>query len=452
MEQSLTNILEKLQKLHQVKSVHHDHVQEELAIRRTASKVAHEKDVSKIAKMDKDELKKFLDAATTDSDMSAESVMIASSVINMATHPKVKTGKRYLDAVATIDKAKEVAAAYEDLKSGLIDENLKVEEELKLMSNLSSSIVDGQLVDTDIYIPFFKELLYPDDTPNCLVAVNAIVRKNAELIENDEIDEELPYRLFPEQAQKIEQFEVALKGYALNYIDKKIENSDNLYLENILGLLEKDKVSLEESKKLLMAYPGMYEYLLYKWMEILLKKAKGSSSLFNLLELMEKLEKIDRIYQDILKKDASTKALSASLEKVIPKTLIYNAWVDPRVPTFAYQNVTEDSLALLDQLRQGKDTKNLDNVTLYEGNVGVITGKETFVLFRKFPKDNTFVVTSDRLENKDKIVTRELLALIAKSYSEMNNWILTDSSEYSSMLAITQQVEDYWKSNIKGDK
>lgn len=33
----------------------------------------------------------------------------------------------------------------------------------------------------------------------------------------------------------------------------------------------------------------------------------------------------------------------------------------------------------------------------------------------------------------------------------MNNWILTDSSEYSSMLAITKQVEDYWDSNVGGD-
>ena len=90
---------------------------------------------------------------------------------------------------------------------------------------------------------------------------------------------------------------------------------------------------------------------------------------------------------------------------------------------------------------------------MYEGGVGYIKGKENFVLFRKFPKNNTFVVTSNTLSKLDEIVTNELLVLISKSYSEMNNWILTDSSEYSSMLAITKQVEDYWESsNIGGDK
>jgi len=126
--------------------------------------------------------------------MSADSVLIASSVINMANHPAVKEGKRYLDAVATIDKAKEVAATYEDLKSGLIDENAKVEDELKLMSNLSSAIVDGRLVDMDIYIPFFRKLLYAENTSDCLVAVTTLVRKNAELLESGEIEEEAPSR------------------------------------------------------------------------------------------------------------------------------------------------------------------------------------------------------------------------------------------------------------------
>lgn len=451
MEQALANILEQVQKLYQVKSVYHDHVQEELAIRKTASTVAHQNDVAKIAKMDKEQIKKFLEAASVDSDMSADSVLIASSVINMANHPAVKEGKRYLDAVATIDKAKEVAATYEDLKSGLIDENAKVEDELKLMSNLSSAIVDGRLVDMDIYIPFFRKLLYADNTSDCLVAVTALVRKNAELLESGEMEEEAPYRMFPEQADKIGQYEFSINEYRSRYDDKSFENDTVEYIENVQGLLEKEKVSLEEAEKMLEPYPGAYEYLIWLSMDALLGKAKKSSSLFTLLEILEKMEHLDSVYQSIISKEESTRALTESLKNT--KVLLYNAWVDSRVPTFAYQEVNRELLGLLDQLREGKDTPDYDNITLYEGGVGYIKGKENFVLFRKFPKNNTFVVTSNTLSKLDEIVTNELLVLISKSYSEMNNWILTDSSEYSSMLAITKQVEDYWESsNIGGDK
>lgn len=449
MEQALANILEQVQKLYQVKSVYHDHVQEELAIRRTATAVAHQEDVSKIAKMPKEELKKLLEAASTDSDMSADNVMVASSVINMATHPAVKEGKRYLDAVATIDKARQVAASYEELKSGLTEENSKVEEELRLMSNLSSSIIDGKLVDMDIYIPFFRRYLY-ENTDDCLVAVTAIVRKNAELLEDGQIEEDAPYRLFPEQAQKVEQYEFTIKEYGRKYDKKNYEESALLYLENVQGLLEKDKVSLAEAEKMLESYPGIYDYFLWSSMDSLIKKAKKSSSLFGLLELLEKIESLDKAYQRIVDSEKSKKVLSESLKN--SKVLLYNAWVDPRVPTFAYQNVNAELIELLNQLREGKDTPDFENVTLYEGGVGYIKGKENFVLFRKFPKNNTFIVTSDSLDNFDRIVTNELLVLISKSYSEMNNWILTDSSEYSSMLSITKQVEEYWESNVGGDK
>ncbi len=449
MEQALANILEQVQKLYQVKSVYHDHVQEELAIRRTATAVAHQDDVSKIAKMDKEQLKKFLEAASTDSDMSADNVMIASSVINMATHPAVKSGTRYLEAVATIDKARQVAASYEDLKSGLLDENAKVEDELKLMSNLSSSIIDGRLVDMDIYIPFFRKYLY-ENASDCLVAVTAIVRKNAELLEEGQIEEDAPYRLFPEQAQKVEQYDFSIKEYGLKYDDKKFDISTRHSLENVQGLLEKDKISLAEAKKMLEEYEGAYEYLLWLSMNALIKRAKRSTALFALLEILEKIEQYDKAYQDITNTEKSKKALTDSLKN--SKVLLYNAWVDPRVPTFAYQNINSELLSLLNQLREGKDTPDYENVTLYEGGVGYIKGKENFVLFRTFPKNNTFIVTSNSLDNFSKIVTNELLVLISKSYSEMNNWILTDSSEYSSMLAITKQVEDYWESNVGGDK
>jgi len=202
---------------------------------------------------------------------------------------------------------------------------------------------------------------------------------------------------------------------------------------------------------MLEPYSGAYEYLIWLSMDVLLGKAKKSSSLFTLLEILEKLEHLDSVYQGIISKEESTRALTESLKST--KVLLYNAWVDPRVPTFAYQEVNKELLGLLDQLREGKDTPDYDNITLYEGGVGYIKGKENFVLFRKFPKNNTFVVTSNTLSKLDEIVTNELLVLISKSYSEMNNWILTDSSEYSSMLAITKQVEDYWESsNIGGDK
>ncbi len=449
MEQALANILEQVQKLYQVKSVYHDHVQEELAIRKTATAVAHQNDVSKIAKMDKGQLKKFLEAASTDSDMSADNVMIASSVINMATHPAVKEGKRYLDAVATIDKAKKVAATYEDLKSGLIDENAKVEDELRLMSNLSSSIIDGKLVDMDIYIPFFRKYLY-ENSADCLIAVTAIVRKNAELLEDGQVEEEAPYRSFPEQSQKIEQYEFTIREYSTKYSHKKYDESTLYYLDQVQEQLENDTVSLVEAERMLESYPGSYVYLLWRFMDSLVKKAKRSSSLFSLLEILEKLESVDKIYQEKTASEKSQQVLTESLRN--SKVLLYNAWVDPRVPTFAYQNVNEDVLDLLNQLREGKDTSDCKNVTLYEGGVGYIKGDTNFVLFRKFPKDNTFIVTSDSLYNFSKIVTNELLVLISKSYSEMNNWILTDSSEYSSMLAITKQVEEYWENNVGGDK
>lgn len=448
MEQALANILEQVQKLYQVKSVYHDHVQEELAIRKTASLVAHQEDVTKIAKMDKNQLKKFLEAASTDADMSADNVMVASSVINMATHPAVKEGKRYLDAVETIDKARKVAASYEELKSGLLEENGKVEEELRLMSNLSSSIIDGKLVDMDIYIPFFRNYLY-DNSSDCLVAVTAIVRKNAELLEDGQVEEDAPYRLYPEQAKKVEQYEFTIREYGLKYDKNSYSADTHSYLENVQGLLEKDKITLEEAEKMLESYPKTYDYLLWLTMDSLIKKAKRSATLFSLLELLEKIEKIDRTYQKIVDTEKSQKVLTESLKN--SKVLLYNAWVDPRVPTFAYQNVNKELLELLNQLREGKDTPDYTNVTLYEGGVGYIKGEENFVLFRKFPKNNTFIVTSNSLDNFDAIVTNELLVLISKSYSEMNNWILTDSSEYSSMLAITKQVEDYWDSNVGGD-
>ena len=179
----------------------------------------------------------------------------------------------------------------------------------------------------------------------------------------------------------------------------------------------------------------IYEYFLWRWMNTLLKgvRTKKVSSKTKLLE-------VESLYRSIVK---STKTEG--------KQIIYNTWIDDNIPTFAYRTMDSDLIGLIDELREGKDSKKNNNVVLLNKELGIIKNEKYFLFFKELPLNHILVITSGDLENMKDIITPELLRIVSVAYHTLDNWIISKSEEYYRLMDIANKIEKYWENrNMRG--
>ena len=93
MQQSLENVISKLQKIYQLKALELEHIREDLELRKIATALANFKDSDELASYDKEKIKTFL--TKSGSNLNLEAVSLACTIVDLA-NSVVKTSKRYM--------------------------------------------------------------------------------------------------------------------------------------------------------------------------------------------------------------------------------------------------------------------------------------------------------------------------------------------------------------------
>ena len=420
MEQVLESVLTRLEKISQVLAVSQEKLQLELELRDIAIVLSRIENAVDIAQYNDKKLELFLTNAPLDSAITRDSVNLACTIISLSNHPAVKTGKRYQDAVSVLEQLKSYANTYAELKSDLIDEKAKTDNDHNLIDELSSRIKNQQVIDIEKYLDVLERLVYDGEATECLNVVMIIVKKNAEIIDR---------QIGTEYYAEVMEYQALLDQYESRYQQLQKKDITNIYLDNIEELLEKEKITLEEAKSMLPNEEEIYEYFLWRWMNALLKGVRTKKPFAK-----EKLVEVANLYRSVMKSS-----------KEEEKQIIYNTWTDSAIPTFNYRDVDRDLFHLICQLREGKDSKQNNNVVILNKELGIIKSERHFLLFKELPLNHVLVITSGDMKDMKNVITPELLRMVNIAYHTIDNWIIGKSEEYYRLVDIATKIEKYWE-------
>jgi len=84
------------------------------------------------------------------------------------------------------------------------------------------------------------------------------------------------------------------------------------------------------------------------------------------------------------------------------KEIIYNVSSTNEEDSFHFEIATQETMRLLEQLKEGKDTSEFANVSPVGNDLELITGDTEYLLFKKMPNNHNFVLLNGRIAEIDK--------------------------------------------------
>lgn len=457
MQQSLENVISKLQKIYQLKAIELERINDELELRKVATALVNFKDVADISRYDNEKIKMFLDSIENALDF--DSVVLACSVVSLA-NPAVKNSRRYVDALKILEHLKVLATKFLSDKDNLFLKQTQCEKTLETMESLFHVLTNKVIVDDVKLVRFIKLLeteLFSDDKYSVLVVVAALVIRNANLLANpDKITK--PHVEDVKIEEKEENKELELRQQELfEYVKSKdvIYASDSRgvvtgsYLRNIEMLIEKNKITFDEARNMLNTSSNLYEYFLWNWMTRLVKKIKNNPDDKEINSKIEKLDDLKLKLEDVLERKKISEVVRADLKN--NRTVIYNLNND-KLPSFDTRMISLETVKLINQLKMGKDTKNVSNVTNLDEGLLLVTGDSEFILFKKLTNNHTLLLLNGKIEEMDYILDSTLLSDLSSAdiYGAKNKIIMEHGLEYRKLIKESKILEEKFP-NVKED-
>ena len=449
MQQSLENVISKLQKMYQLKAIELERVTEELELRKIATALVNFKDVADISKYDNDKIKLFLDSI--ESALEISSVVLACSVVSFA-NPAVKNGKRYAEALKILEHLKIIAARFLSDKGDLFLKQTQCEKTLETMESLFYVLTNKVVVEDEKLVTFINLLeteLFVDDKYAVLVVVAALVIRNANLLANPskviktrvedvKIDDLI---LTKEQEDKKHDFYSYVKSKEALYESETRGVVTSTYLRNIELLIEKNKITFEEARNMLNASSNLYEYFLWSWMNRLVNKLNSNPDAKEINNMLDKLENLKGRLEDVLERQKISEAVKADIKN--HRTVVYNI-NNGLATSFNLKYVTPETVELIKQLREGKDTKNVSNVTSLDNGLLLLTGDSEFILFKKLANNHTLVLLNGKIEEMARRLETKLLTKLSapEFYNTRNKIIMEHGLGYRKMIKESELLEE----------
>lgn len=448
MQQSLENVISKLQKIYQLKALELEHIHEELELRKIATALVNFKDSDELSSYDIEKIKTFLTKSGSNLDL--EAVALARTIVDLA-NPVVKSSKRYKEASAVLASIKEEAISYIETRDDLFLKQTHCEKLLQTMENLFNVLTNKVVVDADnldVYIDLLETEVFKDDKYSVLVVVAALVIRNATLLANPEKMtqlrvEEMPpnYVLNKRQADKKEFYEVFVHEVESLYESKHRGMVTNTYLKNIELLIEKKKINFEEAKTMLNSDSNLYEYFIWNWMYKLTEKMNRATSAREVNNIINQLDKLKERYDDLVERNKISNLIKNKVKNT--RTLIYQIGTGTKNTFFNVKDVTDETIELLNQLKEGKDTKKMTNITSLDNDLVLLMGEQEFVLFRKLPKSHTLVLLNGKIEEMDKKLDKKMLECLTDPnfFNEIKKILTENGVEYRKLIQESEILE-----------
>lgn len=448
MQQSLENVISKLQKIYQLKALELEHIHEELELRKIATALVNFKESDELSSYDIEKIKTFLTKSGSNLDL--EAVALARTIVDLA-NPVVKSSKRYKEASAVLASIKEEAISYIETRDDLFLKQTHCENLLQTMENLFNVLTNKVVVDADnldVYIDLLETEVFKDDKYSVLVVVAALVIRNATLLANPEKMtqlrvEEMPpnYVLNKRQADKKEFYEVFVHEVESLYESKHRGMVTNTYLKNIELLIEKKKINFEEAKTMLNSDSNLYEYFIWNWMYKLTEKMNRATSAREVNNIINQLDKLKERYDDLVERNKISNLVKNKVKNT--RTLIYQIGTGTKNTFFNVKDVTDETIELLNQLKEGKDTKKMTNITSLDNDLVLLMGEQEFVLFRKLPKSHTLVLLNGKIEEMDKKLDKKMLECLTDPnfFNEIKKILTENGVEYRKLIQESEILE-----------
>ena len=448
MQQSLENVISKLQKIYQLKALELEQIQEELELRKIATALANFKDSDELSSYDKEKIKTFLSKSNSSLDL--ETVALACTIIDLA-NPAVKASKRYMDASKILSEVKNQAVAYIESKDDLFLKQTQCENLLQTMENLFQVLTNKVVVsadDLDVYIKLLENEIFKDDKYAVLVVVAALVMRNANLLANPEkiTDVELEniepkYTLNKRQEEKKQQYDNFVREEEKLYDSKHRGMITNTYLKNIELLIEKKKIDFEEAKTMLNSDSNLYEYFIWNWMNKLVAKLGSVSSSREANNIINQLDKLKERYDDLLQRKKISNLVKSKVKS--NRTILYFLNNGTKTSFFNEDEITDESIDLIKQLKDGKDTKRITNIIGLDNDLSLLTGEQEFILFKKLPKNNTLIILNGKIEEMDKKLDTKMLAKLSTPdfFNDIKKIVTENGVEYRKMVQESDAIE-----------
>lgn len=454
MGQSLENVINKLQKLYQIKASELDIITQEMELKKVAFIIAHLKSVDEISSYDMEKLEFFL--LNVDNKINIDGFKLACTVVSMCENPITKTGKRYKEAAEVLLSAQNVTKNYIELKKDLALQQAECENKLSAMEGFFNVLTNKIIVsDEDIEksIEILEGELYPNDKHSVLVVVAALIIRNIGLMENpkayiEPIIENITIpetRLNIEQEEKYQEYLDFVNNKSDLYGEKKSEMVTNTYLKNIESLVERKKINFDEAKEMLGTGSNMYEYFLWNWINKLVLRIDRLTDKVEIADAFKQIGVLKEKYDDYLERQKISEMVKKDLQN--PRKIIYNVSSAGDENSFHYQTVTKETINLIEQLKEGKDIEKIPNVMSLENGLALITGESEFVIFKKMPLNHNFVLLSGNISEMDKKLEAEFLGKLSNpaTFNALNMVIKDKGLEYRKLMTISEKVEEYFK-------
>lgn len=448
MQQSLENVISKLQKTYQLKTLELEQLKEELELRKIATALANFKDHDEIATYDQEKIKTFL--LKSESKLDIDMVSLSCTIVDLA-NAVVKESKRYMDASKILAEIKKEAVSYIEEKDDLFLKQTQCENLLQTMEDLFYTLTNKVVVDAekmDIYIKLLENEIFKEDKYAVLVVVAALVIRNANLLVNpskitnkDTNQEEIKYTLNKRQEDKRKSYAAFVQKEEEMYNSKHRGMITNTYLKNIELLIEKEKISFEEAKTMLNSDSNLYEYFLWNWMNKLVVKLENATSTKDANNIISQLDKLKERYDELLERKKISNLVKSKVKNT--RTLLYLKNDGSKNVYFNVDEVTKETTELIQQLKEGKDTKKVANILCIDNDLNLLTSEQEFVLFKRLPKNNTLVILNGKIEEMDKKLDTKMLTKLSNfSYFNTISKIVTENSvEYRKLLQESEKIE-----------
>lgn len=457
MGQSLENVINKLQKIYQIKASELDIITQEMELKKVAFIIAHLKSVDEISSYDMEKLEFFL--LNVENKINIDEFKLACTVVSMCENPVIKTGRRYQDASKILINAQNIAKKYIDDKKDLAHFQSECEKRLSEMEKFFN-VLTNKIIVTDEDIERSMEILegelYPNDKHSVLVVIAALIIRNISLMENPKAFNEsvienitIPEsRLNIEQEEKYQEYLDFVNSKSDLYSEKKSEMVTNTYLKNIESLVERKKINIDEAKEMLGTGSNMYEYFLWNWINKLVLRIDRLTDKVEIADTFNQIELLKEKYDDYLERQKISEMVKKDLQN--PRKIIYNVSSAGDENSFHYQTVTKETIDLIEQLKEGKDLDKIPNVTSLENGLVLITGESEFVIFKKMPLNHNFVLLSGKISEMDKKLEAEFLGKLSNpaTFNALNMIIKDKGLEYRKLMTISEKVEEYFKTVI----
>lgn len=457
MSQSLENVINKLQKIYQIKASELETIQQEMELKKVAFIIAHLKSVEEISSYDLEKLEFFL--LSIDDKINIDEIKLACTVVSMSNNPVIKTGKRFLDAAKVLEGIKNRAQKYVDDKKDLALLHAECEKDLSSMESLFNVLTNKILVtdeDLEKSIDLLEKRIYPEDRHSVLVVIAALIIRNVTLMENPKtfnnvVVEEITIpdsKLTTEQEQKYQNYIEFIDEKSELYNEKKSEMVTNTYLKNIESLIERKKISIEEAKDMLNTGSNMYEYFLWNWISKLVLKIDRLSDKKEIKDTFKLVDSLKEKYDDLIERQKISDLVKNDLPN--SRKIIYNVSPKGDENSFHYQQVTKETVDLINQLKEGKDLRNIPNVMNIDNGLVLITGESEFVLFKKMPLNHNFVLLSGKISEMDKKLEADFLGKLKtpSTFNSIESVIKDNGLEYRKLMKLSEKVEEYFETVV----